>query len=223
MLRIVKALDTCQSSQDLEHNFKICSERVHSIKINSLAHRFSYTTLKTLSYDYKVPLFLDLKLYDTPETIKHYIRELSDIADYLTITYAINNETSLAMAFKEAKEHNIKLFIVSMLSSSEITNKDLMDYIYKELCAVVIQFNQMYATEYGVVVPKNYIALAKYLGLETLTPGLMIDGIQAANYKNQVHIGTVEEAFQLGGDLFVLGRNFPTNVSDLDKLNNFLN
>jgi hypothetical protein len=72
-------------------------------------------------------------------------------------------------------------------------------------------------------VPKNYIALAKYLGLETLTPGLMIDGIQAANYKNQVHIGTVEEAFQLGGDLFVLGRNFPTNVSDLDKLNNFLN
>jgi orotidine-5'-phosphate decarboxylase len=223
MLRIVKAFDVCQSSQGLEYNFKICSGRVHSIKINSLAHRFSYSTLKMLSYDYKVPLFLDLKLYDTPETIKHYIRELSDIADYLTITYANNNETSLAMAFKEAKEYEIKLFIVSMLSSAEFIEKDIIIAIYRDMCKMVAKLNQEYATENGVVIPKNYIGLAKYFDLKTLTPGLMLDNIQVVNYKNQVHIGTVEEAFQLGGDLFVLGRNFPTNISDLDKLNKFLN
>jgi len=219
---IVRAIDICQSPQGLEYYFKQSSGRVHSIKLNSLWHRFEHTYIVNLAEKYKVDLFLDLKLYDTPETITNYIRELSGKTKYLTITYANFNETSVEAAYKAAKEHGIFLFFVSMLSSSGMLDTERISYIYTLMCATIASFNTKHKVSFGVVIPSSYIYLAKRFNLKTLTPGVVLDKKQLADYKNQVHVGTFSEVLRAGGDFIVLGRKYPRSLKELDILNEFI-
>ena len=216
--RISRALDGEYSDSELEKLFMASEYKVHSIKVNSLYHSVGNKRLVELSTKYNVPLFYDLKLYDTPNTVYDTIHKLPKEVKYLTVTHAHYNHASLRAAAKAAKDVSIKLFVVSVLTSADISSTYL-EAEYCSMCSFVEILNNKYEDDIGVVIPTKYIHIAKRFSLTTLTPGLVIDTKQLSSYINQVSTGTISAAINKGGDIFVLGRNFPKNKEELDYLN----
>ncbi len=218
---IVYALDQVDNYIDLEKIFYKYENVLHSIKFNSVYHQVGSNNLVLLSQRYQIPLFYDLKIYDTPNTVYSTIQHLPKEVKYVTVTYAHNNRASLEAARQAAIDFDKKLFVVSVLTSTNTTIKYLEE-TYHSMCQEVSDLNLDWSNKLGVVIPTSYITIAKDYNITTLTPGLVVEENQQAGYKNQVSVGTLQEAYELGGDLFVLGRNMPTSKEDVIKLEDTL-
>lgn len=204
--RIVRALDICEDEAKLDYLFEE-SVGIHSIKVNSIYHRFGNDILVSLSNKYNIPLFYDLKIYDTPLTVEKTLLNIPKEVSYVTITYAHDNLTSLSKAFQIAKETGLFLFVVSALTSTN-ASKAVLEDIYKDMCNIISTLNSLYKVSMGIVIPADYIELAKNSELTTLTPGLVINDLQRKSYSDQTIVASLKDASAKGGDLFVLGRNF---------------
>ena len=218
MNNIVYALDKTQNYDDLKNTFKKYKGLLHSIKVHSVYHQAGSDNLCVLSDRYKVPLFYDLKIYDTPNTTYETIKNLPKQVKYITVTYAYSNEDSIKAAKEAAVDYNKNIFIVSALTSSKIYYGTRIE-IYSSTCKVVNNLNKIYELKpMGVVVPCDFIQITKkYYDLTTLTPGLTTQTC-STDYTNQIYTGSILEAKISGGDVFVLGRNMPETVSELITL-----
>jgi len=217
--KIVYAIDSNKSYDELENVFKKYSGLLHSIKLNSLIYTFRINQLVILSVNYNIPLFFDLKLYDTPKTVYNTIANLPPAVKYVTVTFANHNHYSIEAAAKASYDFNKEIFVVSVLTSSITTENFIKNYnIY--LANNVVELNEKHNSKMGMVVPTKYITLVKDISndITTLTPGLAVNKEQLKNYIKQYSIGLVEEAKAAGGDLFVLGRNM-ISPKELFKLN----
>ncbi len=216
--KLVYALDKDVTLKELEEIFFKCKGRVHSIKFNSMYHSLGNQVLTTLSRTYDIPLFYDLKLYDTPNTVYDTIKRLPKEVKYVTVAHANNNSTSLDYAAKASLETGKQLFVVSTLTSS-----DASPQYFRQNCLdtsiIVEELNQEYGINMGMVVPIAFIKFVKKRRITTLTPGLVVDENQLSVYRNQRQIGSLADAVKTGGDLFVLGRYFPSDTATIDKLN----
>ena len=91
---------------------------IRYIKFNSLYHYNS--ELLYIANAFGCGIFLDLKLYDTPETIKSTILALLNLnynISAITVTFANNNYNSIKTALSICKYYNIRMLVVSQLSS----------------------------------------------------------------------------------------------------------
>jgi len=225
--KIVYAIDKLLPSSDcyttLRKEFKKYKGLLHSIKLNSMIYTTDIDELCLLSTVYDVPLFFDLKLYDTPITVYNTIANMPPEVKYITVTFASHNHYSIEAAAKASYDFNKEIFIVSVLTSSITTKSYIKNYnIY--LANNVVELNKKYESKLGMVVPADYVKGVKAIdsSIITLTPGLAVNKDQLKDYKKQYSVGLVEEVKSSGGDLFVLGRNM-LEPKELIKLNEELN
>jgi orotidine-5'-phosphate decarboxylase len=157
-------------------------------------------------------VFLDLKLYDIPETVKRAVAQVSRSgATFLTI-HAVGSVMRAAVAGREGD--GLKLLAVTVLTS--FGREDLEELGYScevsELVATRTQ-QAMSAGMDGVVAsPLEVAAVRKITGPEAT---LVIPGVRSAGKSkgDQKRVATPAEAMQGGADYLVIGRQI-TRAAD---------
>lgn len=172
-----------------------------------------------------VPVFLDLKFHDIPNTVRKAVREACKLGvDFLTI-HAAGGFEMLKAANEEAllfaKENNKKkpiIFAVTILTS--MAEEELRDIgVKSSLKEQILQLAKLTKSSGvdGIVCSALEVSLIKAeLGNKflTLTPGIRFaEEIDNANIQDQKRVVTPEEAINLGSDYLVMGRSL-TNTPD---------
>ena len=155
-----------------------------------------------------VPIFLDLKLHDIPNTVGQGLRSLMTLAPPPAI---INVHASGGRAMMEAARKAVpastKLIAVTVLTSLE--SRDLFDVGFDAVGAPLVVQMAKLANNCGmdgiVCSPLELVAVRKKLGTDFLT---VVPGIRPENSaaQDQKRIATPKAAIEAGADILVIGR-----------------
>lgn len=150
-------------------------------------------------------IFLDLKLYDIPTTVCSAVKSLGEIGvDFLTI-HTSGGEKMLTLANKVAKESNINLLGVTILTSQDVTELPKTDY---SQCDVIVDLAQkaMNANLSGIICSGEDIPILKdkVHDLLYITPGIRLSDDSNDDQKRVV---TPKTAILNGSDYLVIGRS----------------
>ncbi|AHF57550.1 orotidine-5'-phosphate decarboxylase [Spiroplasma eriocheiris] len=156
-------------------------------------------------------IFLDLKLHDIPVTVKKALQSLSQYQiDMLTIHLASGKE-ALQLTSILAKQHNIKLLGVTVLTS--LDNSDLQEMFLSDTLtseALVLNFAKLAvdANYYGVICSplEAQQIKAQYPQLKTITPGIQLSTTQT----DQKRVASPAIAREYQADYLVVGRAITT-------------
>ena len=161
-----------------------------------------------------LPLFLDLKLHDIPNTVAGAMRGVVDLApDIVTIHASGGSEmirAAVDSAYLEAEKLNVKpprIIAVTVLTSLDQTALTRMG-VTRPVVAQVVELAQM-AVEAGadglVCSPQEVAAIRAALGPKPL---LVVPGIRPAGAAlgDQKRVMSPAEAMAAGSDILVIGR-----------------
>jgi orotidine-5'-phosphate decarboxylase len=149
-------------------------------------------------------VFVDLKLYDVPETVHRAVRQLSRRP--ITFTTVHGNDSILEAACRD--KGDLKILAVTVLTS--LDRRDLRDMGYEVDVEQLVLSRARRAQEIGCegVVSSGLEArpLRESLGerLLIVTPGIRPVENRAAD--DQKRVVDVEQAFRNGADYIVMGR-----------------
>ncbi|APR98901.1 orotidine-5'-phosphate decarboxylase [Wolbachia endosymbiont of Folsomia candida] len=159
-----------------------------------------------------VPIFLDLKLHDIPNTVAKTVEVIKDLSVEMLTLHVNGGAKMLAEALNVVKDTKIKLIGVTVLTS--MGNEDLNELgIEREVKSQVILLAKL-AKKIGLhgVVCSALEAqeVRKECGKDfnIVTPGVRI----GSSNDDQKRIATPKEAVELGADYIVIGR--PITQSD---------
>lgn len=176
------------------------------------SHKTSWWPTEVVSED--VPVILDLKLHDIPETVARAVKAGGDRgAKYMTLH--IQQKKTLELALKAAEPFGITLLGVTVLTSMD--GYDLEDLCYEndgshlvsvpspsKLAAKLAKFAYEQGLRGFVCSPAEVKELKGALpGSFFLVPGVRPAG---ADLGDQVRVGTPKQAVEDGADLIVVGR-----------------
>lgn len=155
-------------------------------------------------------IFLDLKLFDIPNTISGAVRGALELeVDFLTV-HVLAGRKALEEAVK-ASEGKIKILGVTLLTS--LDKADLLElgfngeYLYKtEDLVYKLAFIAQSEGCDGIVCSAKEVARIKeaFPFLITVVPGIRLEESQGKD--DQVRTATPYEAIKNGADLLVIGR-----------------
>ncbi len=150
-------------------------------------------------------VFLDLKLYDIPETVRRAVIQIARSGvDFLTI-HGMRQVMQAAVAGRG--ESDLKLFAVTVLTS--VDDADLAGDGYSKSTSELVALRARNAMADGVdgliCSPLDVRAVRAVTGPEAIlvTPGVRSAGASAADQKR---IATPAEAISNGADYLVIGR-----------------
>ena len=154
---------------------------------------------------FKKPIFYDGKFFDIKNTLVESIKSLKNLNVSYATVHLLNGLDALKAANQAAKEINLKLLGVSVLTS--FANEDLKNLGFnsvvedqvKRLIKIAIE-----AELYGVICSPLEIKMIKEIAptLKCFTPG-----IRMGNIKNdQKRTLTANEAIKEGSDCLIIGR-----------------
>ena len=191
MTKIILSLET-EESLDI---FPYLEKYVDGIKINHLLWN---------ELDFNVEegkeLFVDLKLWDTPNTVKTVVERIIKKGGTMTTISTFNNEK----VFDELEQYkdDIKLLAVTYLTSWNRDEqyqicREMPDFMWRRHLSRVKGF-------YGVVCSAQDIGMLSGAdkSLKRVCPGITYGN----NNSGQVRTTTPKEAQDLGADYIVIGR-----------------
>jgi orotidine-5'-phosphate decarboxylase len=164
----------------------------------------------------KLPVFLDLKLHDIPNTVKGAIESLLPYNIAMTTIHSLGGEDMMKAAVEAAKKSSTppKIFAVTILTSmSDIRQIGIED----EISTQVLRLAELalHSGVNGVVCSPHEIKMIRdRFGdeLEIIAPGIRPEGSDAGDQKRTK---TPREAIDDGADYIVIGR--PITGSDNPK------
>ncbi len=163
-------------------------------------------------------VFLDLKLYDIPNTVKGGMQSLRDLGVDMTNVHAGGGIRMMKAAVegltREDGTRPILIAVTQLTSTSQETMTDEL-LIDRPIADVVVQYakNAQAAGLEGVVCsPLEAGRIHEELGTDfmTVTPGIRFAGDAVGD---QARVTTPEKARQIGSDYIVVGRSI-TAASD---------
>ena len=215
--KIIVALDS--------NNFHDLKKIVDEIKNHVFAFKIGYEFFLNFGLDgYKfiqnknVNIFLDLKLHDIPNTIKHSIETIANLNPYFTTIHISGGDKMQQMASLSKK--NVKILGVSILTSLDDMQTEKY-YNSKNINDLICKFVK-YAMENkldGIVCSPHEIKLVKKLCANNLL--IVTPGIRPKNYNNnddQKRFMTPKQAVNLGADYIVIGRPITQSSDPLSEL-----
>ena len=215
--KIIVALDS--------NNFHDLKNIVDEIKSHIFAFKIGYEFFLNFGLDgYKfiqnknVNIFLDLKLHDIPNTIKHSIETIANLNPYFTTIHIAGGDEMQQMASLSKK--NVKILGVSILTSLDDMQTEKY-YNSKNINDLICKFVK-YAMENkldGIVCSPHEIKLVKKLSSGNLI--IVTPGIRIKNYiKNddQKRFMSPKQAVNLGADYLVIGRPITQSSDPLSEL-----
>ena len=161
---------------------------------------------------YELPLFLDFKLYDIPNTVKKSIKGLSSLPIKMLTIHTSGGKDMMKAAMEAASGTQIKVFGVTALTS---LNNDDTNEIFQRSTSEQVNAMLDLAEEAGidgVVCSPHELELVSKRNLLSITPGIRL---QESN-DDQKRVMTPREATDLGADYLVIGRPI-TASKDIKK------
>ncbi|HWC97795.1 MAG TPA: orotidine-5'-phosphate decarboxylase [Candidatus Sulfopaludibacter sp.] len=157
-------------------------------------------------------VFLDLKMYDIPETVKRAVAQVARTGVRFLTIHAVGS--AMRAAVEGRGDSGLKLLGVTVLTS--FGPEDMDDLNYQGSIADLVERRARKAVEVGmdgiVASPLEVSAVRRIAGPKTI---LVIPGIRsAANDKgDQKRVSTPAEAMAAGADYLVIGRQI-TRAAD---------
>ncbi len=151
------------------------------------------------------PIFYDGKFFDIKNTLVESIKSLKPLKVSYATVHLLNGLDSLSSANKVAKEINVKLLGVSVLTSFE--EEDLEKLGFKDKVSDQITRLVKIAKEaglYGIICSPHEIKMVKKIApdLKCFTPGIR----QNNNKDDQKRTMSAKEAIEEGSDFLIIGR-----------------
>lgn len=158
-----------------------------------------------------LPIFLDLKLYDIPNTVAGGLRAILDLEPYYLTLHAGGGKIMMQRAVEELKSHNsaTKLLGVTVLTSMD--KADLEGIGVQDAPHVQVQRLAKLAEEagmHGSVCSAHELMMLRgaghvSAGFDLVVPGIRPAGIAA---QDQKRVMTPKDAMQNGATALVIGR-----------------
>ena len=193
------------SQKEILNLLELIHEDISGIKIGlQYITQRSPEDIRSLSR-FKKPIFYDGKFFDIKNTLVESVKSLKDLnVDYATV-HLLNGLDALRAANKAAKEFNLKLLGVSILTS--FNDKDLeslgfnnkVEAQVKKLIKIAID-----ADLYGVICSPLEIKMIKGIApnLKCFTPGIRMEDTK----DDQKRTMNANEAIKEGSDCLIIGR-----------------
>ena len=184
---------------------KLIHEDISGIKIGlQYITQRSPEEIRELS-KFKKPIFYDGKFFDIKNTLVESIKSLKSLnIDYATV-HLLNGLDALKAANQAAKEINLNLLGVSVLTSFD--NKDLQNLGFnnkvEDQVKMLIKV-AMKAELYGVICSPLEIKMIKKIApnLKCFTPGIRIEYVK----DDQKRTMNANQAIKEGSDCLIIGR-----------------
>ena len=150
-------------------------------------------------------VFLDLKMYDIPETITRAVAQVAKTGARFLTVHAVPSVMRAAVA--ASLGNNLRILGVTVLTS--FGPEDMNDLDYKGTIASLVERRARKAAEIGVdgivASPLEAAAVRRAVGPDTIivTPGVRSAGADAGDQKR---IATPAQAIHDGADYLVIGR-----------------
>ena len=159
-----------------------------------------------------LPVFLDLKLHDIPETVERAVAQASGLGARLVTVHASGGRAMLKRAVTRAASEGGSLAIcaVTILTSLDAADLDDIGLAGAPAEAAVrlarVAFDE--GVRWFVCSPAEVRALREALGKDAVlvTPGVRPAGADAAARGDQKRVATPEQAIADGADWVVVGR-----------------
>lgn len=172
-------------------------------------NRYNVNGVKRVTKSYNLPLFLDLKLHDIPNTVALGLRYALEAKPYMTTIHASGGTKMIEAAKNEiakSRSPNTKLLAVTVLTSLEQNDLSIMGYT-STLPDVVLKLaeNAIKSGADGIVCsPQELEMVRKNLGDDILivTPGIRMTALP----DDQKRTLTPKEAVEKGASFIVVGR-----------------
>ena len=193
------------SQKEILNLLELIHEDISGIKIGlQYITQRSPEEIRELS-KFKKPIFYDGKFFDIKNTLVESVKSLKNLnVDYATV-HLLNGLDALRAANKAAKEFNLKLLGVSILTS--FNDKDLeslgfnnkVEAQVKKLIKIAID-----ADLYGVICSPLEIKMIKGIApnLKCFTPGIRMEDTK----DDQKRTMNANEAIKEGSDCLIIGR-----------------
>ena len=193
------------SQKEILNLLELIHEDISGIKIGlQYITQRSPEEIRELS-KFKKPIFYDGKFFDIKNTLVESIKALKDLnVDYATV-HLLNGLDALKVANKAAREINLKLLGVSVLTSFNdedlenlgFTNK--VEAQVKRLIKIAID-----ADLYGIICSPLEIKMIKEIApnLKCFTPGIRMGDAK----DDQKRTMNANEAIKEGSDCLIIGR-----------------
>jgi orotidine-5'-phosphate decarboxylase len=165
--------------------------------------------VRTIRSATKLPIFLDLKLHDIPETVDRAVARVCALDVSLLTVHASGGSAMLEHAVRRAEREATKLTIVAVTVLTSLDAHDLEDLgVTRDLGSQTIELARM-AQRAGVTAfvcsPREVASLRQELGTKAMliTPGVRPAGNDAGDQKRT---DTPEAAIRNGANAVVIGR-----------------
>jgi orotidine-5'-phosphate decarboxylase len=157
-------------------------------------------------------VFLDLKMYDIPETVSRAVTQVARTGVRFLTVHAVSSVMRAAVAARAGS--NLQILGVTVLTS--FGPEDLDDLGYDGTVASLVERRARKAAELGVdgivASPLEAAAVRRIVGPSTIivTPGVRSPGVDAGDQKR---VATPAQAILDGADYLVIGRQI-TRAAD---------
>jgi orotidine-5'-phosphate decarboxylase len=166
-------------------------------------------------------VFLDLKFYDIPETVKRAVAQVSRTGVTFLTIHAVGSVMRAAIQGKE--DDGLKLLAVTVLTSFGREDLDELGYSCEVSEMVATRTRQAMAAGINGVVasPLEAVAVRQILRPEVLlvTPGVRSPGRAKGDQKR---VATPAEAIRDGADYLVIGRQITRAADPAEEVSRVL-
>jgi orotidine-5'-phosphate decarboxylase len=201
---IYVACDVSSQKEILELLSKI-HEEISGIKIGlQYITRHSPEDIKELN-KFNKPIFYDGKFFDIKNTLIESVKSLRDLKISYATVHLLNGLDALRAANKAAKDINVKLLGVSVLTSfgnEELDQLGFKDQVKEQVSRLIKIADE--ANLYGVICSPLEIKMIKKIApnLKCYTPGIRQD----ENKNDQKRTMSAKQALEEGSDCLIIGR-----------------
>ena len=170
-------------------------------------------------------IWLDLKIFDIPNTSSAVIKSLKDLKNISYITVHVSGGLQMLRAIKRAtKKYNKKLKILGVTVLTSFSNSSIKKVGHTKSIKNLVRKQALLARAAkldGIVCSAQEIKFIKKVckKMEIITPGIRFKG---ENSNDQKRVVSPEEAFKNGATSIVMGRslvngNIKNNIKKLIK------
>ena len=212
MTKLIVALDYTNPLDALEMTAKLRGH-VDGFKIN---HALWSQSVYIKDYCESGELFIDLKLWDTPNTIDTVLRKIVDKGATMTTISTLNNQAVFEAVSNYSNQ--IKLLGVTYLTSW--TSEDLKN-IVNQNALVMWRENIMRIMPYDFA---GMICSAKDIStVNAIAPNMIKVCPGIGGNTGQQRTTTPKQAVDMGADYLILGRTITQAINPIEEINNIRN
>ncbi len=185
---------------------------LEGVKVKVGMELFYREGFKILEYlkENKHPIFLDLKLFDIPNTVEHAMKNLASYElDYVNV-HALGGSEMIKRAKEglSTSKHDTKLLAVTILTSMDqaVIQNDLglSGTVDEEVLRLAYLASESGADGVVCSVHEAGLIKEKLPGFITMTPGIRLE---EGSHHDQKRVATPKEARQTGASHIVVGRS----------------